>query len=87
MWAECVLPSLFPFMVITLIFIKTGIAEKAALPLKRSMGAVVGGCYAGGMTIEEIRKIALKLKKRDIIDVSPSITQMSLLRRGGTLRV
>ena len=26
-----------------------------------SMGAVVGGCYAGGMTIEEIRKIALKL--------------------------
>ncbi len=45
-----------------------------------SMGAVVGGCYAGGMTIEEIRKIALKLKKRDIIDVSPSITQMSLLR-------
>lgn len=28
-----------------------------------SMGAVVGGCYAGGMTIEEIRKIALKLKK------------------------
>lgn len=35
MWAECVLPSLFPFMVITLIFIKTGIAESAALPLKR----------------------------------------------------
>ena len=39
MWAECVLPSLFPFMVITLIFIKTGIAEKAALPLKRVTGA------------------------------------------------
>ena len=29
MWAECVLPSLFPLMVITLIFIKTGIAENA----------------------------------------------------------
>lgn len=35
LWAECVLPSLFPFMVITLIFIKSGMAEKAALPLKR----------------------------------------------------
>lgn len=38
LWAECVLPSLFPFMVITLIFIKTGIAEKAALPLKKVTG-------------------------------------------------
>lgn len=35
-WAECVLPSLFPFMVITLIFVKTGFAEKAALPLRRA---------------------------------------------------
>lgn len=35
MWAECILPSLFPFMVITLIFVKTGIAQKASLPLKR----------------------------------------------------
>lgn len=38
MWAECVLPSLFPFMVIAMIFIKTGAAEKAALPLKRVTG-------------------------------------------------
>lgn len=38
MWAECVLPSLFPFMVITLIFIKSGVAEKSALPLKRLTG-------------------------------------------------
>lgn len=38
LWAECVLPSLFPFMVITLIFIKTGIAERAALPLKKVTG-------------------------------------------------
>ncbi len=38
LWAECVAPSLFPFMVITLIFIKTGIAEKAALPLKKVTG-------------------------------------------------
>ena len=33
-----------------------------------SMGAVIGGCYASGMTVEEIHKIVLKLKKRDIID-------------------
>ena len=37
-WAECVLPSLFPFMVITLIMIKSGFAEKASLPLKRVTG-------------------------------------------------
>ncbi len=45
-----------------------------------SMGAVIGGCYASGMTVEEIHKIVLKLKKRDIIDINPSISQMSLLR-------
>lgn len=38
MWAECVLPSLFPFMVIAAVFIKTGFAERAALPLKRVTG-------------------------------------------------
>lgn len=38
LWAECVLPSLFPFAVITLILIKTGFAERAALPLKRVTG-------------------------------------------------
>lgn len=35
MWAECVLPSLFPFIIISLVFIKTGLADKASLPLKR----------------------------------------------------
>lgn len=38
MWAECVLPSLFPFMIIALIMIKTGVAERASLPLKRVTG-------------------------------------------------
>ena len=38
MWAECVLPSLFPFMVITLIMVKSGFAEKASLPLKKVTG-------------------------------------------------
>ena len=45
-----------------------------------SMGAVVGGCYASGITVDEMRKIILNLKKRDIIDINPSISQMSLLR-------
>lgn len=40
LWAECVLPSLFPFMVISLIFIKSGLAERASLPLAPVMRAV-----------------------------------------------
>lgn len=36
LWAECVLPSLFPFMVLSLILAKTGIAERASLPLKKA---------------------------------------------------
>lgn len=35
LWAKCVVPALFPFMVITLLFIKTGGAEVAARPFKR----------------------------------------------------
>lgn len=35
MWAECVLPSLFPFMVITLLLIKLGAAETASKPFAR----------------------------------------------------
>lgn len=45
-----------------------------------SMGAVVGGCFASGMSTQEIHQRILALKKRDIIDVSFSISQMSLLR-------
>lgn len=40
LWAECVLPSLFPFIVLALIFIKTGLADKASLPLKRATRAL-----------------------------------------------
>ncbi len=67
LWAECVLPSLFPFMVITLIFIKTGMAEKAALPLKKVTGifslppsaavcfvmSICSGYPAGARAVEE----------------------------------
>lgn len=34
LWAQCVLPALFPFMVITLIMIKTGAIEGACSPIK-----------------------------------------------------
>ena len=67
MWAECVLPSLFPFMVITLIAVKTGLAEKASLPLKKVTGvfklppsaaacfilSVCSGYPAGSRTVSE----------------------------------
>lgn len=46
-----------------------------------SMGAVVGGCYAAGLSAHEIRDIALRLKPRDIVDIGPSLlARMSLLR-------
>lgn len=38
LWAECVLPSLFPFIILSLIFIKTGLADRASLPLRRVTG-------------------------------------------------
>lgn len=46
-----------------------------------SMGAVVGGCYAKGMRIEDIRDAAFKLKMGDIVDISATaITKLGLLR-------
>lgn len=50
MWAECVLPSLFPFMVVALVFVKSGIADKASLPLKKAakklnLPAAGGACF------------------------------------------
>lgn len=38
LWAECVLPSLFPFMIIALALVKSGVAEKMSLPLRRVTG-------------------------------------------------
>ncbi|MCD8372096.1 MAG: hypothetical protein LUD27_02205 [Clostridia bacterium] len=37
LWAVCVVPSLFPFMVICAVFTNTGIAYKASLPLAKIM--------------------------------------------------
>ena len=46
-----------------------------------SMGAVVGGCYASGKSPAEMREIALKIKKSDLIDPSiRPLSQMALLR-------
>lgn len=46
-----------------------------------SIGAVVGGCYAAGISAHEIRDIALRLRTRDIIDVGPSfVLRKALLR-------
>ena len=46
-----------------------------------SMGAVIGGCYASGMTAKEIREAILAVKARDILDMTPAvITKMSILR-------
>lgn len=40
LWAQCVLPSLFPFMVICAIMVNTGLTEKLSSPLKKVCGAV-----------------------------------------------
>ncbi len=46
-----------------------------------SMGAVVGGCYASGMPIVEMKEVVLALRMRDILDVTPAvISKMSILR-------
>lgn len=46
-----------------------------------SMGAVVGGVYASGMPASEIRDIVIKLRARDIIDISAwPLSKMALLR-------
>lgn len=38
LWAECVLPALFPFMVITMLLIRLGGAQAAARPFERACG-------------------------------------------------
>ena len=53
-----------------------------------SMGAVVGGVYASGVSAEEMYKIVKKLKKRDIVAINPAaLSQMSLLRSGKVQRL
>ena len=46
-----------------------------------SMGAVVGGVYASGVSAERIYEIVKTIKKRDIIGINPAaLSQMAILR-------
>ena len=46
-----------------------------------SMGAVVGGVYASGVSAEEMYKIVKKIRKRDIVSINPAVlSQMSILK-------
>lgn len=46
-----------------------------------SMGAVVGGGYASGLTPEELKKMVFSLKKHELFDLTPNpISHMGLLR-------
>ncbi len=46
-----------------------------------SMGAVVGGCYACGIPIDDIRDIILRLKTMDIVDINAlPFSRLSILR-------
>lgn len=48
-----------------------------------SMGAVVGGVYASGVSPEKMYGIVKKIRRRDIVSINPAaLTQMSLLRSG-----
>ena len=68
LWAQCVLPSLFPFMVVCALLVNTGLAERLSSPLKRVCGAVklpqtaavcflmsaTSGYPAGSRTVSEL---------------------------------
>lgn len=46
-----------------------------------SMGAIVGGCYATGMSTDAVRDALLGLKALDIVDIDAlPFTRLSLLR-------
>lgn len=47
-----------------------------------SMGAVVGGGYASGMSVKEIKEAVFALKTRDLVDVTPAVITKSAILRG-----
>ncbi len=83
LWAECVLPSLFPFMIIALVLIKTGIAERASLPLGKAAGlfglppsaaacffmSIISGYPAGSRILAEFYDGGA-LSRRDVCKLS-----------------
>ena len=48
-----------------------------------SMGAVVGGVYASGVSVEKIYEILKGLKKRDIISINPAALFKGAILRSG----
>lgn len=73
LWGECVLPSLFPFMVISSLLIKLGAAETAAKPLRKAtkifrlppaaaplfLMSAVSGYPAGSRLVADYRRAGL----------------------------
>lgn len=46
-----------------------------------SMGAVIGGCYASGMSVKKIKEVLFAIRAKDIVDLTPTvITKLSLFR-------
>ena len=68
LWAQCVLPSLFPFMIVCSVLVATGAADGLSRPLERACGAIklppcaaiclilgaTSGYPAGARTIAEL---------------------------------
>lgn len=98
LWAECVLPSLFPFMVITLLLIKLGAAQTAAKPfyklskkLKLPSAAfplflmsVCSGYPAGSRILSEYRESGL-ITKSDTKKLAPLCSTCGPLFALGTV--
>lgn len=46
-----------------------------------SMGAVIGGCYASGMSVAKMKEALFAIRTKDIVDITPTvITKLSLFR-------
>lgn len=51
-----------------------------------SMGAVVGSCYAAGISVEEMKEIVFELKALDILDISGNILKNQALFKSKKMR-
>lgn len=51
-----------------------------------SIGAVVGGCYSAGVTIEEMKNCLTKLTKRDLLDINFNLLRCRSIFAGKKMR-
>ena len=51
-----------------------------------SMGAIVGGLYATGMSVEQLEELALTTDWHDVLDDAPSREDLSFRRKSDDLR-